>query len=159
MTDTSLPVIDVGPLRRGEPADVPQWIDAACRETGFFYVTGHGVPPDLLRRLDTAARAFFALPEATKMEIAMVRGGKAWRGFFPVGDELTDGRPDLKEGLYFGAELPPEHPLPLHGPNQFTPELRDAVLPYMDALTALATDLMRGLALALGKPATCSRTA
>jgi isopenicillin N synthase-like dioxygenase len=154
MTDTSLPVIDVGPLRRDEPADVPRWIDAACRETGFFYVTGHGVPPDLLGSLDTAARAFFALPEATKMEIAMVRGGKAWRGFFPVGDELTDGRPDLKEGLYFGTELPAGHPLPLHGPNQFTPELRDTVLPYMDALTALATDLMRGLALALGKPAT-----
>jgi isopenicillin N synthase-like dioxygenase len=154
MTETTLPVIDVGPLRRGEPGDVPQWIDAACRETGFFYVTGHGVPRTLLDDLDRAARAFFARPEETKLRIAMARGGKAWRGFFPVGDELTDGRPDRKEGLYFGTELPAGHPLPLHGPNQFTPELRATVLPYMAALTDLAADVMRGLALALGRPAT-----
>ena len=32
-------------------------------------------------------------------------GGRAWRGYFPVGGELTSGKPDLKEGLYFGAEL------------------------------------------------------
>jgi isopenicillin N synthase-like dioxygenase len=133
---------------------VPAAIDAACRETGFFYVAGHGLPPRLLADLDRAAREFFALPEASKMEIAMARGGKAWRGFFPVGDELTDGRPDLKEGLYFGTELPADHPLPLHGPNQFAAGLRDAVLPYMDALTGLARDVMRGLALALDKPAT-----
>ena len=50
----------------------------------------------------------------------MARGGRAWRGYFPVGAELTSGQPDLKEGLYFGAELGPEDPrvragLPLHG--------------------------------------------
>ena len=50
----------------------------------------------------------------------MARGGRAWRGYFPVGGELTSGRPDQKEGLYFGAELPADDPrvragLPLHG--------------------------------------------
>ena len=40
----------------------------------------------------------------------MERGGRAWRGYFPVGAELTSGRPDLKEGLYFGAELPADDP-------------------------------------------------
>ncbi|MEV1004139.1 hypothetical protein AB0I79_54920, partial [Nonomuraea sp. NPDC050202] len=32
------------------------------------------------------------------------------------GGELTSGRPDLKEGVYFGAEEPPGA-VPLHGPN------------------------------------------
>ena len=95
-------------------------IQAACRERGFFYVTGHGVPAGLLDQLAEASAEFFALPLADKLEIAMERGGRAWRGFFPVGAELTSGRPDLKEGLYFGAELPADDPrvlagLPLHG--------------------------------------------
>ena len=46
----------------------------------------------------------------------MAVGGTAWRGWFPLGGELTSGVPDGKEGYYFGAELPPD-PRPLHGPN------------------------------------------
>ena len=54
----------------------------------------------------------------------MRHGGAAWRGWFPLGGELTSGRPDLKEGLYFGSELGADHPAvragrPLHGPNLF----------------------------------------
>lgn len=46
-----------------------------------------------------------------KIEIRMALGGRAWRGYFPVGGELTSGRPDLKEGLYFGTELDEQHSL------------------------------------------------
>ena len=28
----------------------------------------------------------------------MTHGGRAWRGWFPVGGELTSGAPDMKEG-------------------------------------------------------------
>src|ERR1700733_8966971 len=99
----SLPVIDITALRDGGPsAAVAREIGMAARASGFFYVAGHGVPDALLERLDGPARAFFRLPEADKTEIAMARGGRAWRGYFPVGGELTSGRPDRKEGLYFG---------------------------------------------------------
>jgi isopenicillin N synthase-like dioxygenase len=136
----------------GPMSQVAADIGRACRENGFFYVVGHGVPADLLGRLDAAARRFFALPEAEKLEIAMRHGGTAWRGFFPVGAELTSGRPDRKEGLYFGSELPPD-PRPLHGPNLFprqVPELRTLVLEYLDAMTATAQDVLRGVAVSLG---------
>ena len=33
----------------------------------------------------------------------MAVGGTAWRGWFPLGGELTSGVPDRKEGYYFGA--------------------------------------------------------
>jgi isopenicillin N synthase-like dioxygenase len=136
---------------------VAREIEAACRDSGFFYVTGHGVPADLLARLDATSRAFFGLPEADKQEIAMARGGRAWRGWFPVGAELTSGRPDRKEGLYFGTELPADHPLvvagtPLHGPNLFprrVPELRPVVLAWLDALTGVAQTVLRGVAASL----------
>ncbi len=35
----------------------------------------------------------------------MKLAGSAWRGWFPVGGELTSGLPDRKEGIYVGEEL------------------------------------------------------
>jgi isopenicillin N synthase-like dioxygenase len=133
----------------------------ALTDDGFFYAVGHGIEASILTSLEAASRAFFALPEAVKMQIAMSKAGKAWRGYFPLGGELTSGEPDHKEGVYFGTELAPDHPrvragLPLHGPNLFpeaAPELRGAVLRYMEAATTTAHALMEGVALSLALPA------
>jgi isopenicillin N synthase-like dioxygenase len=103
----ALPIIDMTALfgsNAAARAAVASGIERACRDTGFFYVTGHGIPAALIGKLDELARKFFALPENQKMHIAMARGGRAWRGYFPVGGELTSGRPDLKEGLYLGTD-------------------------------------------------------
>jgi len=157
------PIIDVAPLL-DDDADpgavdaVASEIDAACRHLGFFLIRGHGVSADLTRRLESAARSFFILPEADREAMAMRHGGAAWRGWFPIGGELTSSVPDRKEGIYFGAELGPDDPrvidgLPLHGPNLFPerlPAMRDAVLEWIDAMTALGHRLMRGVALGLG---------
>ena len=155
-----VPVVDVESLiaATGDRGVVAEQIGRACRDHGFFYVVNHGVDEGLQRDLETLSRRFFSQDLATKMEISMERGGRAWRGYFPVGGELTSGKPDVKEGIYFGTELPAEHPLvrsgtPLHGPNLFpraVPELRDAVLRYMDAMTRLGHALMEGIALSLG---------
>lgn len=157
-----LPVIDVGPLGAEEDdvavGGVAAAIDRACRDTGFFLISHHGVDLQLLQDLDAAARAFFARPTAEKEAIAMAHGGRAWRGWFPEGGELTSGQPDHKEGIYFGAELDAADPrvvagIPLHGPNLFpgdVPQLRPAVLAWMAAMTDLGHRLARGLALGLG---------
>ena len=133
-------------------------IGQACRDCGFFYAVGHGVNEDLQRRLEEVSRRFFAQDLETKLEISMARGGRAWRGYFPVGGELTSGKPDLKEGIYFGAELGDDHPqvqagTPLHGPNLFPPNIlqfRETVLEYMAAVTRLGHALMAGISLSLG---------
>jgi len=154
-----VPVIDVAPLvhrtaERGRTADE---IGRACRESGFFYVVNHDVDASLCARLEALSREFFARPEPEKMEIAMSRGGRAWRGYFPVGRELTSGKPDRKAGLYFGAELPLDHPAvragtPLHGPNLFPaiPGFRETVLRYLESLTRLGHALMSGISRGLG---------
>ena len=157
-----LPVIDVAALRSTGAArgDVARQLDAACRDVGFFYVVGHAVDDGLQRRLEALSREFFGLPEDEKSRIAMAGGGRAWRGWFPVGGELTSGRPDRKEGIYFGAELTRDHPrvaagVPLHGPNLFParpPGLRDAVLAYMAAMTELGHLLASAIARGLGLP-------
>jgi isopenicillin N synthase-like dioxygenase len=155
----SIPVIDISPLAGGEPGRhaVAAEIGRACREDGFFYIVGHDVDEDLQRRLEDHSRTFFAQVPEHKLKIAMSHGGRAWRGYFPLGDELTSGRPDLKEGIYFGAELPADDPrvragTPLHGPNLFPTHpagLRPTVLEYLKAMTALGHTLMRGIALSL----------
>jgi isopenicillin N synthase-like dioxygenase len=156
----SVPVIDIEPLisGAGDVGRVVEEIDRSCRDLGFFYVIGHGVDGELIERLESAARRFFALPEEEKAEIGMTRGGRAWRGWFPVGGELTSGRADHKEGIYFGAELARDDRrvragLPLHGPNLFPrrpAELRPLVLTYLDEMTTLGHRLVRGMGLALG---------
>ena len=154
----SLPVIDVSPLLGGGDKRAADAIGAACRELGFFYATGHAIGADTLSALDRASRKFFALPESQKMKIAMARGGRAWRGYFPVGGELTSGKPDSKQGLYFGQELGADDPrvragLALHGANLFpdaVPELKPAVLRFMDEATRSAHAIMQGVALSLG---------
>jgi isopenicillin N synthase-like dioxygenase len=150
---SELPVIDIAPLLgRTDVGSTVARIGDACRDSGFFYVSGHGVPAKLVERLDAAARRFFELPEQVKGEISMERGGRAWRGYFPVGGELTSGKPDQKEGVYFGAEEPAGD-VPLHGPNLFpeqVPDLREAVLEYLDTMTGVAQAVMSGVALSLG---------
>lgn len=154
-----IPLVDVGPLVAGSSgrAEVAAELGRACRECGFFYVVGHGVDERLGTQLEELSRQFFALNADEKMQIAMARGGRAWRGYFRVGDELTSGKPDRKEGIYFGAELPLDHPAvvagtPLFGQNLFPeiPGFREVVLQYMAALTQLGHHLMAGLALSLG---------
>ena len=156
---SGVPIVDIEPLvSAADPGSASRDIGRACRDCGFFYIVGHGVDEDLQQRLETLSRRFFAQDLATKMEIAMARGGRAWRGYFPVGNELTSGKPDQKEGIYFGTELGADHPkvragMPLHGPNLFPstmPEFGEVVLAYMAAMTQLGHTLMSGIALSLG---------
>ncbi|XGV97720.1 MAG: isopenicillin N synthase family dioxygenase [Leptolyngbya sp. BL-A-14] len=160
-----IPVIDVSALVAGQAAEtVATQIRQACCETGFFYVIGHGIDEALQQRLEHLSRQFFAQPLETKLQIRMALGGRAWRGYFPVGDELTSGQPDLKEGIYFGDELDAAHPsvqaqLPMHGANLFPemPQFRETVLDYMAAMTQLGHKLMAGIALSLGLDASYFR--
>ena len=155
----SIPVVDLDPLvsGRGTAEPVAKAIGGACRDSGFFDVVGHGVDPELQRRLEALSRQFFWQDLETKLAIRMELGGPAWRGYFPVGAELTLGEPDQKEGLYFGAELDDEHPkvkagVPLHGQNLFPdlPGFRSTLLDYLAAMTRLGHTLMQGIALSLG---------
>lgn len=156
-----IPVIDVSPLVTGaqDLAPTAAAIDHACRTAGFFYAVGHRVDSVLIERLQRQARAFFARSLDEKLRVRMELGGRAWRGYFPLGGELTSGLPDRKEGLYFGSEIEQgdERALaPLHGANLFpdVPGLRSSVLEYLDALTELGHALAAGLSLGLGRERT-----
>ena len=167
----SLPLIDVGALlmhesssASGSPNKVHECaaqINKACRETGFFRITNHGVSRELRERLDQLSREFFALDETEKQKCAMPLAGLAWRGWFGVGQELTSGVPDRKEGLYIGQQLSATDPrviakTPLHGANLYPyvpAELGACADEWFAAMQNLGAALMRGVALGLQMPA------
>ena len=158
-----MPTIDVGSLWDPDAEDADRrrtagLIGDACERFGFFQVVGHGIDPALRRALHRSAESFFALELREKDRIAMRHGGRAWRGWFGVGDELTSGVPDDKEGVYFGTDLPATDPrvragLPLHGPNLYPEhpaDLGPLVEEWMRRTTLLGTQLLSAIATALG---------
>ena len=132
-SDLDIPIVNVSGLVSGteDSHEVGAKIRHACREYGFFYIIGHGVDEELQRRLEEVSKQFFAQDIDTKQEISMSLGGRAWRGYFPVGGELTSGKPDIKEGIYFGAELQDDHHLIAFGtqPNIIVCHLHSSLTP------------------------------
>lgn len=157
-----IPLIDLSQLDAAAAARTQFLAElrAAARDVGFFYLTGHGVDPELLRDLVAVARRFFALPEAEKLAIEMVNSPH-FRGYNRVAWERTRGAPDWREQIDIGAERPalPRSPaLPpwtrLQGPNQWPqalPELRPLVLRWQQAAIEVLGRLLRAFALALGQ--------
>lgn len=157
MSELRLPIVDMSRAHDAAPrTQIARDLDAACREFGFFYLVGHGIDTPSVDALIATAREFFALPVEEKRRIHMSKGGRAWRGFFQLGEELTSGKPDGKEGLYFGIELSEDDPRvkarrPLHGRNLFpSPELASAVLRYIDDVSRVGHAVMSLLAIGLG---------
>ena len=157
--ETMIPIIDAQNLKNHSPEVVikeVQKLKVACHDHGFFYVQNHGINRQLIRHLTDLSHQFFGLPIGEKSKIHMSKGGLAWRGYFSVGEELTSGHPDKKEGLYFGRELEEKHPkvvskTPMHGRNLF-PDIdnfSNRILDYMNALEELGQLLLEGIALSL----------
>lgn len=154
---SALPVVDL----RDEAADLRERLRTAAHDVGFFYLTGHGVPAQLSGEMLRAARRFFALPQADKDAIAMVRSPH-FRGYTRLGGELTRGAVDWREQIDIGPERNPiggpgrPDYFWLQGPNQWPaalPELPEIVAEWDAALSGVARTLLAWWASALGSPA------
>ncbi|MFU6375676.1 2-oxoglutarate and iron-dependent oxygenase domain-containing protein [Metapseudomonas otitidis] len=157
----TLPLIDIAPLYGTDNAawrDVATQIDAACRDWGFFYITGHGIPPERIDALLAAAKAFFALPEAEKLKIDITRTAHH-RGYGAIATEQLDPTQpsDLKETFDMGFHMAADHPevlagKPLRGPNRHPdlPGWAALMEQHYADMQALAQTLLRAIALALG---------
>lgn len=157
----TLPLIDIAPLYGTDSAawrDVATQIDTACRNWGFFYITGHGIPPERIDALLAAAKAFFALPEAEKLKIDITRTAHH-RGYGAIATEQLDPTQpsDLKETFDMGFHMAADHPevlagKPLRGPNRHPdlPGWAALMEQHYADMQALAQTLLRAIALALG---------
>jgi isopenicillin N synthase-like dioxygenase len=159
-----LDIIDVSGLAGGAPqavSRVAKQLGRACRDTGFFYVTGHGIPDALLSGVFRSAQEFFAQPAAAKDEISIKRS-RHNRGYVGLSTERLDpGQIDNKEAFNIGLDLAPTDPevvagKPFRGVNLWprTPGFRDTTLAYFNAVWKLGCDLHFAIAADLGLPTT-----
>jgi isopenicillin N synthase-like dioxygenase len=158
---SSIPVINVAPLINGSQAqaqDVAKALGDACRDVGFFYITGHGIPPSLRARVFESSAAFFSGPASIR-QAASFSGPGGNRGYITLGGEALDpGKPaDVKEAFNIGLELAPDDPellarAPFRDANLWPdiPGFRDTMLDYFNRVWRLGRDLHRGFALDLG---------
>ncbi len=167
-----VPVIDIAPYLAGTPEGrhrVAAEIDRACREVGFYIIVGHGVDLRLIEQVETVSREFFDLPldEKMKVHIGDTPGAVGYAAVGDVALAYTRGQvapPDLNESLqiakvdvtddgYFQSEaargLIPKNRWP-----QRPAALKAVYSKYYLRIGALAADLMRLSALALGLPET-----
>lgn len=157
MGPPTLPVIDIGPLLDADGA--ASWspqaaaaaaaVAAACAKPGlgFFYATGHGVPPEVVDAAFAALDALFSAPQSVKEAVDAAQsplrrgytaagslahtcvpptaGGVQSGGEAPTADDATTPSTyqggDQKESFTIGMERSddPATQTPMHGPNQW----------------------------------------
>ncbi len=118
---------------------------------GFAVVSDHDLSPELIAGASRAAKAFFALPEATKLKYKLAGAG-GQRGYTPFGVETAKGAEhfDLKEFWHTGRELPPGHPFRASMPDNVWPDevadFHHYVGGLYDALDRLGNRILRAIA-------------
>lgn len=152
-----IPVIDLGPARRGDMRSAGNEIHRAFIGSGFCYVQNHGVPAGVIEEAQRQALNFFHLPIGEKLK---AQPKESVRGFNAIGRTKMRGAqsPDYKEYYQIGLELRPDDPAvlagqPLRGPNQWpdsVPEFRPAMTRYFDEVARCGQILLRVLAASLG---------
>ncbi|GAY50287.1 hypothetical protein CUMW_125460 [Citrus unshiu] len=185
----SIPIIDVSPLvakcedpKMAEDPGVSQVVkqlDKACKEAGFFYVKGHGIPESLINDVKNITQKFFDLPYEEKIKIKLTPA-TGYRGYQRIGENITKGIPDMHEAidvasransfcqcfvvffLSFGRQQCYKEiqegmygalGKTMEGCNQWPlnpPNFRALMEEYVNLCTDLSRKIMRGIALALG---------
>jgi len=167
VAENAIPTVDVSSLRGGSAKDkreVARAIDAACTDTGFFIVSGHGIAQELIETTRQRAVDFFALPVEAKMKVqrppAKISRGYNWLGDRSVAYSMGQvAPPDIQEAFAFGPERNADlasrvdpASAQMYAPNMWPDAPRDfraTMLAYYDAMQGLAADVLRAMALGL----------
>ena len=164
----NVPVIDVAPFHDGNGATrraIATQVGQAIHDIGFLVITGHGVDPGLIAKVQAVSNAFFDLAEDEKNRVLRPAPDVA-RGYIPLeaesvgrsqgldvpgdlNESLMIGPVDIPQTDYFLGTAAGKHFHPNLWP-QHPPELRSLYEEYFRAMGALAEDLMAMFALALG---------
>ncbi len=156
-----LPIIDVSGLAGADDkrlARIGFEIGEACRDTGFFYITGHGIDAATMDTVFEQSQLFFAQPTEAKTALAL-HANSGNRGYVHLRTEALDPghNVDNKEAFNIGLELAPDDPdvlagVPSRRMNMWPamPDFRTTMLDYFSRLHQLGIDLHHAIAHDLG---------
>lgn len=164
---SQLPIIDLGPYLNCERDALDQVageIERACENTGFFYISNHGVAQTLIEATFAESRRFHASPLDAKQALALDANNL---GYMAMNTSMQRHstvqkatKPNQNESFFVTHERGPDHPdvlvpRPFRGVNRWPigmPGFREAVLDYFSALNALGQRLLPAFSVALGMP-------
>ncbi len=149
-------------------AKIAKALYEAATNTGFFYLSGHGIAPAVQAQALQASKRFFALDHATKSSISV---NHHQRGWMAAGMTNLEGAKthDNKEVFFWGYDVDADDPdvtagMPMVAPNQWpkeavqvaqvTPDasfLKRDLMPYYLAVLDLSRKVLSALALGLGR--------
>ncbi|MBT6273127.1 MAG: isopenicillin N synthase family oxygenase [Chromatiales bacterium] len=163
-SSSTIPIIDVAGLRRGtsgELARVSDALRAALENIGFYYLTGHGIPTDLVQNTFGACQAFHALPLEQKLAIRM---NEHLVGYLPVNGYISKSsrieqarKPNFVEAFFAKREVASGadtdtrlYRAPnLWPPQALLPSFKQSVVDYCAAMEALCLMMLPAYAQAL----------
>ena len=162
---TRVPVIDFGPLLRGEPGALEATAAAlgeASENLGFYFIGNHGITQPLIDRMFAETRRFHDLPLERKLSVQVT---DRVVGYLPQGGQrqrtskyAESRHPDTSSSYYIRQEFAPDHPDRVAGkPWVFVnkwieglPGFRETMLEYYGAMSRLVFDILRVQSVALG---------
>ena len=174
----TIPQIDIGPSFSSSVFDrqrVAGQIRDACTNSGFFHVTGHGIPDETRQSILDLAKRFFKTLPREKKEALHAKQSRYFRGWEPAdytyvnpGDrDAGHAAPETKEGFNWGYESGLD---PTGGDGQYReldgedvndniwpseedlPGFYETVRDYYGQILELARHLFRLFALSLNLP-------
>jgi isopenicillin N synthase-like dioxygenase len=160
LSSIRLPIVDIGPYL--DPSSSTEArkatassIDKACREFGFLYVTGHGIPKQRLDDLLELGHKFFALSQDAKDSIHIAKSMDGVRGYQKIGENVTYAKRDQQEAIdiYPEPETPTTDQLngsQLWPSEDMVPGLKAAVLEHSETMKKIGLAFMQAMSDAFG---------
>lgn len=160
----SLPLISVADLRTGDrdlARAVADDIGEAARQYGFFRLCDHGIDLELIEATYDAARRFFKLPEAEKLQY-YIGESTNHRGYVPFTEkgDYPDEKNRSYEAFDMGLDLPETDPDYLAGNRMLGPNVwpnlvgfREVVAAYYGEVSKLGRLICSALEMHLELPA------
>ena len=133
--EVGIPCVDLADYIHGSAEQKNNFVNSlgrAYEEVGFVAVKNHGVPDEIIEKLYSSVKSFFALPEDIKRKYEVVElAGQ--RGYTSFGREHAKGSdaPDLKEFFQFGQEVTDGDPIKNEYPNNISVNEQPEFTPTM----------------------------
>ncbi|EGG10714.1 uncharacterized protein MELLADRAFT_115467 [Melampsora larici-populina 98AG31] len=158
---TSLPLIDISPFLQhpsnpDHQSKTAAEIHEACTSTGFFYLTGHGIPTHLFSDVLNATRSFLLNATEEEKESLSIASNDFARGYQRKGLNITQGKADWHEALDLYAPSPFGNEgkgKVLGGENRWpeTPkDFKELISQYIVTMIRLGEVMMRATGMGLG---------
>ncbi|KAJ6744482.1 FLAVONOL SYNTHASE/FLAVANONE 3-HYDROXYLASE-RELATED, partial [Salix purpurea] len=144
------PVPEIPAIDLGDPdqENLVRLIAEASKEWGIFQVVNHGIPCDLISKLQDVGKKFFELPQEEKELIARPRDSKSIEGYGSKLQNNSQAKKSWVDHLFHRIWPPPSINYKFWPSNP--PSYREVNEEYAKYLREVADKLLTTLSLGLG---------